>query len=130
MAKVLGLGGLFFRTRDPQALRTWYDRVLGVRIGDHGVAFAPADAIAVRGAQTVFSPFPAGTDYFAAPHQFMFNLIVDDLDAMLQRCEGEGVMPVRRFDDEPNGRFAHVLDLEGRTIELWQPRPPDDPRGS
>ena len=123
MAKVIGIGGLFFRTRDPAALRAWYDRVLGVRIGEHGIAFDPALVATQPGAQTVLSPFPADTDYFAAPHAFMCNLIVDDLDGMLARCRREGVEPVRIFEDEPNGRFAHVLDLEGRTIELWQPKP-------
>jgi predicted enzyme related to lactoylglutathione lyase len=72
----------------------------------------------------VFSPFAADTDYFAPSNQdFMFNLMVDDLDAMLARCKAEGVEPVKMFPDEFNGRFAHIMDPEGRKIELWQPRP-------
>ena len=52
----------------------------------------------------------------------MFNLMVDDLDAMLERCAEHDVYPVRTFPDEANGRFAHILDHEGRKIELWQPK--------
>lgn len=75
------------------------------------------------GAGTVFSPFNAETDYFApSDKEFMFNLIVDDIEAMLVRCKAEGVEPVKR-QDESYGRFAHIMDPEGRKIELWQPLP-------
>jgi predicted enzyme related to lactoylglutathione lyase len=53
----------------------------------------------------------------------MFNLIVDDLDAVLARAKAEGVEPVKLFPDEANGKFAHIMDFEGRKIELWQPKP-------
>jgi predicted enzyme related to lactoylglutathione lyase len=85
--------------------------------------FMPDMAAAQPGACTVFSPFDAGTDYFApSEKEFMFNLIVDDLDGMLAQCAAHGVHPVKTFPDEGNGRFAHIMDPEGRKIELWEPK--------
>jgi predicted enzyme related to lactoylglutathione lyase len=76
------------------------------------------------GAGTVVSFFKTDTDYFApSSKDFMFNFAVDDLDGMLARAKTEGVEPVKLFDDEPNGRFAHIVDPEGTKIELWQPKP-------
>ena len=122
MAKVLGVGGVFFKTSDPAELKAWYARVLGLEIGDWGLFFTPDMLKDMPGSGTVFSPFKADTDYFApSEKEFMFNLIVDDMDAMLARCKAEGVEPVKT-QDESYGRFAHIMDLEGRKIELWQPK--------
>ncbi len=124
MAQVLGLGGLFFRSADPAAMREWYGKVLGIPFEPWGVVFTPDAAAAHPGAGTVLSPFAADTDYFApSDKEFMFNLMVDDLDGMLARCAEHGVTPVKTFPDEANGRFAHIMDPEGRKIELWEPKP-------
>lgn len=124
MARVLGLGGLFFKSADPAAMRDWYHRVLGIESEQWGAFFAPDAAMAHPGAGTVFAPFAAETDYFApSDKDFMFNLMVDDLDAMLARAADQGVHPVRLFPDEGNGRFAHLMDPEGRKVELWEPKP-------
>jgi predicted enzyme related to lactoylglutathione lyase len=122
MSKVLGIGGIFFKSANVAALKAWYLRVLGLEIPDWGCFFTP-DAVAAKpGSGTVFSPFKADTDYFApSDKDFMFNLIVDDMDAMLARCEREGVKPIKT-QDESYGRFAHIMDLEGRKIELWEPK--------
>jgi predicted enzyme related to lactoylglutathione lyase len=123
MAQVLGLGGLFFKSADPAAMRAWYSAVLGIVSEEWGTVFSPAAAAAHPGASTVFAPFSADTDYFApSDKEFMFNLMVDDLDGMLARCAEHGVLPLKTFPDEANGRFAHILDPEGRKIELWEPR--------
>ena len=123
--KVIGLGGLFFKSADTAAMREWYGRVLGLEFNDWGgLVFLPATAAAHPGAGTVFSPFAADTDYFApSDKEFMFNLMVDDLDAMLARCAQQGVMPLKTMPDEGMGSFAHIIDPEGRKIELWQPKP-------
>jgi predicted enzyme related to lactoylglutathione lyase len=125
MPKVLGLGGLFFKSVDPDAMREWYGRVLGLSVEPWGgVVFTPDAAAAHPGAATVFSPFKADSDYFApSDAAFMFNLMVDDLGGVLARCAEHGVEPVGALLDEANGRFAHILDPEGRKIELWEPRP-------
>jgi len=124
MAKVLGLGGLFFKSADPGATNQWYADVLGIKVEPWGIIFTPEAAAAHPGAATVFSPFKVDTDYFApSDKEFMFNLMVDDLDAMLARCAEHGVVPVKTFPDEANGRFAHIMDPERRKIELWEPKP-------
>lgn len=125
MAKVIGLGGLFFKARDTAATREWYERVLGIDFMDWGgTVFLPETAAAHPGAGTVFSPFKADTEYFApSVEPFMFNLMVDDLDGVLARCAEHGVEPILTMPGEANGDFAHIMDLDGRKIELWQPKP-------
>ena len=123
MAKVIGIGGVFFKVRDGDALRAWYTRVLGLEIADWGgVFFTPEAAARHPGAGTVWSPFASDTDYFApSKRDFMINLMVDDLDAMLARCKKNGVEPIKVFGDEANGRFAHIMGPDDIMIELWQP---------
>ena len=125
MAKVIGLGGVFFKAEDPQATRDWYTQVLGIDFeGWGGVVFRPEVAAAHPGAGTVFSPFDASSDYFEpSEERFMINLMVDDLEAMLVRCAGHGVEPILHMPGEANGDFAHIMDPDGRKIELWQPKP-------
>ena len=125
MAKVLGVGGVFFKSRDEAGLREWYERVLGLSFEDWGgVIFKPQVAASHPGAATVFSWFKADTDYFEpSTNEFMINLMVDDMDGILARCEQHGVTPLKRMDGEFNGRFAHILDPEGRKLELWEPKP-------
>ena len=91
MAKVLGLGGLFFKSPDPAATAAWYTRVLGIDFMDWGgTVFLPETAAAHPGAGTVFSPFKAETTYFEPSSEpFMFNLMVDDLAAMLNQCAAD-----------------------------------------
>jgi predicted enzyme related to lactoylglutathione lyase len=124
MARVLGIGGVFFKSNDPGALGGWYRDVLGLEIQEWGGAFITPDGMAAHpGAGTVFSPFPADTRYFEpSTRDFMINLAVDDLDGILARCAKHGVV-VTLLSEEPNGRFAHILDPDGTKIELWQPKP-------
>ena len=124
MAKVLGLGGLFFKSNDKDATIAWYARVLGIEPTEWGGTWFPAaDFAAHAGAGTVFNVMGSG-DYIApSTNEFMFNLVVDDLDGVLARAKEHGVEPIKTFPEEVNGRFAHILDPEGRKIELWQPKP-------
>jgi predicted enzyme related to lactoylglutathione lyase len=130
MAKVLGLGGLFFKAADEQGTRAWYARVLGIEPTEWGGTWFPAAAFAAQpGAGTVFNVIGADSDYLdPSAKEFMFNFVVDDLDGVLARCREHGVEPVKTFPEEGNGRFAHILDPEGRKIELWEPKlMPDAP---
>ena len=123
MAKVLGVGGLFYKSPDPAAARAWYEKVLGFKFESWGgLAFMPADMVAKKNSATVWNVMKADSDYPApSTRDFMINLVVDDLDAMLARCKGEGVEPVKMFPDEGYGRFAHIMDPDGIKIELWEP---------
>jgi catechol 2,3-dioxygenase-like lactoylglutathione lyase family enzyme len=117
MAKVTGLGGLFYKVADPDKTRTWYRETLGVG-GEWGAMFPfnedGADGFAL------LSPFGADSDYFApSTERFMINLRVDDLDGMIAQLEAKGV-PLLGRQDEDYGRFAWISDCDGVKIELWQ----------
>ena len=124
MASVLGIGGVFFKSRDPRALSAWYRDVIGLELEEWGgIVFRPDAMAGHPGAATVFSAFEEETTYFApSTRDFMLNLAVDDLDGILASCAAHGV-EATVLPDEPNGRFAHILDPEGTKIELWQPKP-------
>ena len=116
MARVLGIGGVFFKARDVAATKAWYARVLGFEPTDHGVMFPPLPP----GGLTIWGPFAADTTYFApSAAPFMLNLAVDDLDAVLARVRAEGV-EVLATQDESYGRFAWITDPDGLKLELWQ----------
>jgi glyoxylase I family protein len=117
MAKVTGIGGIFFRARDPNALAAWYQTHLGITQPDTSVWMQDAGP-------TVFTPFKASTDYFAADKQWMLNLRVDDLPAMIAQLQAAGIAVETRPDWDGEGSygiFARVHDPEGTPIELWQP---------
>ncbi len=113
MAKVTGIGGVFFRATDPTVLGEWYATHLGMVTGH-----TPWDQAA---GPTVFAPFPAATDYFPATHQFMLNLRVDDLPALIADLNAAGIATETRAEwDGPYGLFARIHDPEGNPVELWQ----------
>jgi len=124
MAKVLGVGGIFFKSKDPKALMRWYQEHLGIP-GDAGYAVFKTDTVPPGGA-TVFSAFKADTTYFAPSEQsFMLNLMVDDLEAALKQVASGGGTLVGEPESHPNGSFGWFLDPDGNKIELWQPKPMD-----
>lgn len=126
MAKVIGVGGIFFLCEDPEATKAWYTRVLGIEPGEYGgFAFSHADAGKQfpKGAMTIFAPFKADSDYFKPSEEsMMFNLMVDDLDGMVANIKAAGVELVKPVEDYDYGKFAWVMDPDGRKIELWQPK--------
>jgi predicted enzyme related to lactoylglutathione lyase len=120
MAKALGVGGIFFKSKDPKALMRWYQEHLGLPAEDYA-AFQPS-AIPPGGC-TVFSPFKADTDYFAPSTQaFMFNLIVDDLEGALKQVQAGGAQLVGGTEHFDYGSFGWFLDPDGNKVELWQPK--------
>ena len=125
MAKVLGVGGVFFKAKDTAALTSWYRDVLGIAVEEWGgIVFRPEAMAGHPGAATVFSPFKADTTYFEpSTNPYMINLAVDDLDGILARLAEHGVTPVKTFPEEANGKFAHIMDPEGNKLELWEPKP-------
>lgn len=130
MERVTGIGGLFFRARDPAALARWYADHLG--IDPTPTTYEQRPWWQERG-PTVFSPFPADTEYFGRPEQaWKLNLRVRDLDAMVAQLRDAGIEVAPDPQTYPNGRFASTADPEGNPIELWEPTPealqePTDP---
>lgn len=115
-AGVTGIGGLFFRSRDPEARAAWYREHLGIGTGSDGMWQQEAG-------MTVFAPFAADSDYFASEQQFMLNLRVVDLERLVARLAAAGVPVERReeWNDDEYGTFARIHDPEGLAIELWEP---------
>jgi predicted enzyme related to lactoylglutathione lyase len=119
---ITGVGGLFFKSKDPKALGAWYRDVLGVKLEPWGGALLRYDAPG-HPPVIVWSPFPQSTGYMApSTREFMINFAVDDLDAVLARLKSKGVAVIKRDDSDPNGSFAWILDPDGTKIELWQPK--------
>lgn len=120
MAKVTGLGGIFFKSRDPKALAEWYARHLGLPVDDWGgVRF---DEDVSRPGYTLWSPFGADTEYFGpGPHPYMVNFRVDDLHALLAQLRAAGITVDERVEESEYGRFGWITDPEGTRVEQWQP---------
>ena len=117
--KVLGLGGVFFKARDPAALSAWYLEHLGIDPVPSSYDMLPWHQ---RAGPTVFAPFPEDSDYFGRPEQqWMLNFRVRDLDAMVKQLADAGVAATIDPEPYPNGRFARLHDPEGNPVELWQP---------
>ena len=126
MRRVTGIGGIFFKAKDPVALRAWYKAHLGIDVQEWGgTAFTWADEAgnAVKGT-TVWSVGPADNDYFApSTAPFMVNYRVADLAALLAALRAEGCNVLEKTDDSEFGKFGWVIDPEGNKVELWQPPP-------
>ncbi|MEO9823824.1 MAG: VOC family protein [Paracoccaceae bacterium] len=118
MEKVKGIGGIFFRSKDPKALADWYETYLGINPSPTTMDQAPW--VTEEGV-TVFAPFAEDTEYFKRESQFMVNFRVGDMDAMLKQLAGAGVEPKNDVTEEGLGRFVHIHDPEGNSIELWEP---------
>ena len=115
--RVTGIGGVFFRARDPEALRDWYAQHLGMEMEDYGTTFT-----AEGGDHTVWAPFAADTEYFGAvEQQLMVNFRVRDLDAMLDQLRAAGVAVYDQVHELEFGRFGWAVDVEGNRFELWEP---------
>ena len=121
--RVRGIGGVFFKSADSAATRAWYAKHLGLATDDYGTNFVwrQADAPDQAG-HTQWSPFKRDTAYFGdADQQFMINYRVDDLAALVARLRAEGVEIVDEIQTESYGKFVHIVDNDGRRVELWEP---------
>ncbi len=120
---VLGMGGYFFRSKDPTALKAWYKEHLGVGGGCGTDEKGQSNEWVwfTQGGPMVFEPFKEATDYFPAEKTAMVNLRVSDLDGLLGQLRGAGIEIAREESMEGVGRFARIHDPEGNPIELWEP---------
>lgn len=121
MTRVTGIGGIFFKARDPKALQAWYRDRLGIDVQPWGGAafrWTDADGTPVGGT-TAWSIFPGDADTGAAP--FMVNYRVADLHALLAALREEGCDVLDKVDESEYGKFGWVVDPEGNKVELWEP---------
>src|SRR5262249_49194752 len=125
--RVIGIGGIFFKSANHEQLRAWYENSLGLDQSPYGVNFKwRSHEQPDREHMTIWSVFPQTSTYFgpgSAP--FMINYIVDDLDALLAKLEKKGVQIDPKREDHDYGRFAWIFDADGNKIELWEPSAPN-----
>ena len=123
MARVTGLGGVFYKVADPEATARWYRETLGLG-GEWGIMFPWKADEGREEAYSLFSAFKEGSDYFApSAERFMVNLRVDDLDGLVAELQAKGVEILGRQDEE-YGSFAWIMDPDGVKLELWQQKGP------
>ena len=126
MQRVVGIGGIFFKANDPEKLGAWYRTHLGIDVQEWGGANFQERGSSGGGSQRqafiVWSPFEAGTTYFAPSEKpFMINYRVDDLDAVLAQLRAEGVEVDEQTQESEFGKFGWLMDPEGNRVELWEP---------
>jgi len=126
MKRVIGIGGIFFKSADPEKLAAWYKKHLGFDVQDWGGVSFPegvgAELQPKRQSYLTWSPFAADTDYFNPSKQpFMINYRVHDLDALLAQLRSEGVEVDEKAEKSEFGYFGWIMDPEGNRIELWEP---------
>jgi len=120
--RVTGIGGLFFKTKDPKQTKDWYQKHLGFNTDDWGCTFWWKDNVGNK-ASTQWSPFKNDTTYFEpSKKDFMFNYRVENLVELLAELEKEGVTIVGKMEEYEYGKFGWILDNEGNKIELWEPK--------
>ena len=120
--RATGIGGIFFKSKDPKALRSWYNKYLGMPMNEYGAVFEYGDADADGRGDLQWSPFGARTKYFApSPKDFMINYRVVHLDELMERMRGDGVVFTDSVERVEYGAFVHCLDADSNKLELWEP---------
>lgn len=122
MKKVTGIGGIFFKCKEPKKVTEWYQKHLGLNTNPYGASFEWYEGFdSTKKAQTQWTPFPETTKYFdPSGKDFMINYRVENLEALVEELKKEGVTIVDKIESYDYGKFIHILDLEGNKIELWE----------
>lgn len=123
MKRVTGLGGIFFKCKDPEQMKDWYHRHLGLGKGEYGAHFEwqKADGSGETGF-TLWSPFSESTKYFEpSPKDYMINYRVENLEKLVELLREEGVVVLKEIEVHSYGKFVHIMDPEGNKVELWEP---------
>ena len=123
MKKVTGLGGIFFKCKDPKKMKEWYKTHLGLNTNDYGATFEWREAEdSTKKGSTIWSPFAETTKYFEpSTREFMINYRVENLEGLVEQLKTEGVTIVDKIESYDYGKFVHIIDLEGNKVELWEP---------
>lgn len=122
MKRVTGIGGIFFKCKDPEKLKAWYGEHLGLPVTDYGTNFEWRDAEnPEKKGSTVWSPFKESTKYFEpSQKEFMINYRVENLEWVVEQLKNEGVTILDEIASYDYGKFVHILDPENNKIELWE----------
>jgi len=124
MKKVTGIGGIFFKCKDPKKMTEWYKDHLGLNTNPYGANFEWYEAAdSTRKAQTQWTPFSETTKYFEpSASAFMINYRVENLEALVAEIKANGVTIVDSIETYDYGKFVHILDAEGNKVQLWEPK--------
>lgn len=122
--KVTGIGGIFFKCKDPKKLKEWYKTHLGLNTNAYGATFEwRQDADSTKKCSTQWSAFSEKTTYFQPSEKdYMINYVVNDLPTLIQKLKTENVTIVDTMESYDYGSFIHIMDIEGNKIELWEPK--------
>jgi predicted enzyme related to lactoylglutathione lyase len=124
MKKVTGIGGIFFKCKDPNKMKEWYKTHLGLDTSPYGASFEWRQAEdSTKKGSTQWAPFAETTKYFdPSTKDFMINYRVENLEALVAELKNEGVTILDKVEDSDYGKFVHIIDLEGNKVELWEPK--------
>lgn len=123
MKRVTGIGGIFFKCKDPKKMNEWYNAHLGLNAGQYGASFEWYESPdSTTKATTQWTTFSETTKYFEpSSKEFMINYRVENLEALIEELKKEGVTVLDKMETYDYGKFVHILDPEGNKIELWEP---------
>jgi predicted enzyme related to lactoylglutathione lyase len=123
MKKVKGIGGIFFKCKDPKKMMEWYKVNLGLNTTDYGVTFEWKEAAeSTKEGSTTWSPFAETTKYFEpSSKDFMINFVVEDIEGLVELFKKNGVTICDEIAKYDYGKFVHIMDPEGNKVELWEP---------
>ena len=121
--RITGIGGIFFKCKDPNKMREWYQTHLGLNTNQYGAVFEwRQGADSTKKGFTQWSPFAETTKYFApSTKDFMINYRVENMEALVEQLKNEGVTIADKVETFEYGKFVHIMDMEGNKIELWEP---------
>lgn len=124
MKRVTGIGGIFFKCKDPKKMNEWYKTHLGLNTSPYGAKVEwQQDTDSSKKGYTLWTPFPDNTKYFGPSSQeFMINFRVADLVALVAELKKEGVTVLDEIEASDYGKFVHIQDVEGNKVELWEPK--------
>jgi predicted enzyme related to lactoylglutathione lyase len=122
MKKLTGIGGIFFKCKDPNKMKEWYKTHLGLNTNEYGATFEWREGSdSTKKGSTIWSPFAETTKYFEpSSKDFMINYRVADLEALVEELRKEGVTIVDKIETYDYGKFVHIIDMEGNKVELWE----------
>jgi predicted enzyme related to lactoylglutathione lyase len=123
LKKATGIGGIFFKCKDPKKMREWYKAHLGLNTNQYGAVFEwRQGADSTKKGFTQWSPFSEKTKYFEpSTKDFMINYRVEDLEGLIDQLRKDSITIVDKIETVEYGKFVHIMDIEGNKVELWEP---------